>query len=213
MRKGIRAVALIWGAAAVVIGLAAPATFATTATTWSVSPGGTWSGVQSGFFTIMDTTTGKSLVCHHQADGSFKSGAGLRGYRIGSITSLTFSLCKLPGGAAFTLTPGNLPWHLTAKTYKPAVKGGTTIGTVTGIHATIGGRRCNATIDGSGATANDGSSLIHFHNSLSKLKIEARQSNLHAYGVTGCTSVINNGDPITFSGAYLLSPAQTITSP
>jgi len=213
MRNGIRAVALIGGAAAVVIGLAAPAALATTATTWTVSPGGAWSGVQSGHFTITDTTTEKSLTCHNRADGSFKSGTGLGGARLGAITALTFTSCKLPGGAAFTLTAGDLPWHLNAHTYKPAVKGGTTVGTVTGIHATIGGKRCNATIDGSGATANDGSSLFHFHNSLSKLKIEALQSNLHAYGVTGCTGVINNGDPITFSGAYLLSPAQTITSP
>jgi hypothetical protein len=213
MRKGIGAVALVVGASAVVIGLAAPATFATTAMTWTVSPGGAWSGVQSGKFTISDTTTGKSLTCLNHAAGSLQPGTGLSGAGIGSITSLTFTSCKLPGGAAFTLTAGDLPWQLNAQTYLPAIRGGTTVGTVTGIHATIGGRRCNATVDGSTATANDGSSPIHFHNTLAKLKIEPLGSNLHAYGVTGCTGVINNGDSIMFAGAYLLSPAQTITSP
>ena len=97
--------------------------------------------------------------------------------------------------------------------FKPTVKGGTTAGPVKGIHVTIAGTSCNATVDGSGATSNDGSSLFHYHNSLVKLKIEPLQSNLHAYGVTGCTSVLNNSDPITFDGAYLMSPPQTITSP
>jgi hypothetical protein len=215
MRNGIRAVALVGGTAAVVIGLAAPATFATTTTTttWTVSPGGTWSGSQSGNFKLTDTTTGKSITCLDHATGSFKTGTGLRGARIGSITSLTFTSCKLPHGTVVTLTAGNVPWFLNAVTFKSSVKGGTTIGPVKGIHVTIAGTTCNATVDGSSATANDGSSLSHYHNSLVKLKIEPLQSNLHAYGVTGCTSVLNNGDPITFDGAYLVSPAQTITSP
>jgi len=213
MRKGIRTVALVGGAAAVVIGLAAPATFATTTTTWTVSPGGTWDGSQSGNFKLTDTTTGKSITCLDHATGSFKSGTGLRGARIGSITSLAFTSCTLPHGTAVTLTASDLPWFLNAVTFKPTVKGGTTIGPVKGIHVTITGISCNATVDGSGATANDGSSLFHYHNSLAKLKIEPLQSNLHAYNVTGCTSAINNGDPITFDGAYIVSPAQTITSP
>ena len=212
MRSGIRSVALAGGAAAVVIGLA-PATFATTALTWTVSPGGAWAAVQSGKFTLTDTTTGQSLTCLDHTTGSFKTGTGLPGGRLGSITSLTLTSCKLPDRSAVTLTAGDFPWFLNAVNYKPGVKGGTSVGHVKGIHATIAGTSCDATVDGSSATANDGSTLFHYHNSLVKLKIEPLQSHLHAYGVTGCTGVLNNGDPITFDGAYLVTPAQTITSP
>jgi hypothetical protein len=167
----------------------------------------------SGKFKLTDTTSGKTLECRNHATGTFKSGSGLRGTGIGSITALTFSLCTLPAGGTVTLTAGNLPWHLNAMTFDASITSGTTTGTVSGIHVTIAGRRCSATVDGSSATANDGSTQIHYHNSLDKLKIRTELSTLHVYGVTGCTGFMSSGDAVTFSSAYKLSPAQTITQP
>jgi hypothetical protein len=201
------------GAAALAVGLTASASLATTAATWTVTPGGTWNGTMSGKFKLTDTASAKAIVCRNHAAGSFNSGSGLAGADIGSISTLTFSLCTLPGGAKVTLTAGNLPWNLTAQTYNPSITAGTTTGIVTGIHATISGRNCSATVDGSSATANDGSTQVHYHNSLAKLKIRTQPSTLHVYNVTGCAGFMSSGDAITLSSAYLLSPAQTITQP
>jgi hypothetical protein len=195
-----------------VIGLAAAPSFATTVTTWSVSPGGKWTGAQSGNFTLADTTTGYSIVCANtQAVGSFKSGHTLPGAGIGSITSISFTNCT-HGTRAFTVTVGNLPWTLNAVSYAPATTMGTTTGTVSRMHATISAGTCHATVDGTSAIANDGRTQIHFHNSLSKLKIRTQLSNLHLYGVTGCTR-LTSGDAVTIASAFLLTPAQIITSP
>ena len=37
--------------------------------------------------------------------------------------------------------------------------------------------------------------------------------NLHAYNVSGCAGILSNGDPVTISATFTLSPKQTITSP
>jgi hypothetical protein len=200
------------GTAALAVGLSATSSFATTATTWKISPGGTVTLVKSGHFTLHDITTGHSLVCvHTRGAGRFKSGRGLPGAHIGSVTALSFSGCTGPGGPTFTMTPRHLPWTLNADTYNPAITAGLTTGTITGIHATLSGTRCRATVDGTSAVADNGSTQIHYHNSLAKLKIRTQHSNLHFYRVSGCRGLIKSGDAITFSIAYLVAPKQTIT--
>ena len=37
--------------------------------------------------------------------------------------------------------------------------------------------------------------------------------NLHAWAVSGCSGLINNGDPQPVSGRLTVTPKQTITSP
>jgi hypothetical protein len=54
---------------------------------------------------------------------------------------------------------------------------------------------------------------IHIHNTPPKLKLEAAGGNLHVYVGKGCTGLFKNGDAVTVTSGYLLSPAQTITSP
>lgn len=195
------------------IGLAATPSFATTPT-WSVTPGGSFTGTQSGSFTLADTTTGNSIVCTHtKAAGTLKTGTRLSGTGIGSITSISFTSCTGLGGLTLTISTRGLPWTLNADTYNGALDGGTTTGTLNGIHVKITGTGCSATVNGSSVSATDGQTQIHFHNSLSKLKIRDTASNLHFYKVTGCGSMIANGDAVTFSSAYRVSPGQTITSP
>jgi len=213
MRNRIGAIVSTGGAVALMIGLAATPSFATTPT-WTVGPGGSFTAAQSGKFTLIDTTTGNSLTCATtHGKGRFKTGSGLSGIDIGRLTAATFTGCSGTGGLTFTMTASHFPWMLSASTYDPATTGGLTVGTVSGIHAVISGTSCSATVDGTSATANDGQAEIHFHNSLDKLKISNNASNLHVYNVTGCSSLIKSGDPITFSSAYLLTPTQTISSP
>lgn len=212
MGKRIGVILLAAGALALVAGLGVTPSLAATATTWRVSPGGAVTLAKSGSFTLQDITTGHSLVCTHgKGAGRFKSGHGLPGTGIGSITALSLSDCTGPGGLAVTITPGHLPWTLNADTYDPAITAGLTTGTINGIHATLSGPRCHAAVDGTGAAADNGSTQMHYHNSLAKLKIRTEHSNLHFYQVSGCRGLIKSGDALTFSSAYLVTPKQTIT--
>jgi hypothetical protein len=210
MRGRLSTFLLTGCAAALAAAVSAGPASAVTATGWRVSPGGPVTGKQSGKVTIADVVTHKSVVCTTTAAvGRFKSGTGLPGAGIGSLRSLSLTGCAVGGGLAFTVTAGALPWSLNAGNYIAAKR--TTYGTLTGIHLTLAAKGCSATIDGTSANSDDGSVVIHLHNSPSKLKFEAAGATLHVYVSSGCTGVFKNGDAVTVDNAYLLSPAQTIT--
>ena len=212
MRQRLGGFLLAGAAAALAVALSAGSSSAATAAGWSVSPGGAFTGGQSGKVTIADTVTKKSVVCTATAAaGRFKPGTGLPGAGIGSLSSLSLTGCTTARGVAFTVTAGALPWPLNAGKYIAAKA--TTYGTLTGIHLTLAATGCSATIDGTSATSDNGSVVIHIHNSPSKLKFEAAGGTLHVYVSSGCTGVFKNGNAVTVDNAYLISPAQTITSP
>jgi hypothetical protein len=213
MRKPFGALLLATATAALTIGLGATSSLAATAQpTWSVSPGGAVTLTKSGVVTLQDTTTGNSLTCtKSKGTASFAAGTGLSGTDIAAITAVSFATCTGPMRLNLKMTAGNLPWELTGTSYNPAITSGLTIGTLSGIHATLSGAHCSATVDGSSATGNDGETEFHYHNSLRKLKTESALSNLHVYNVTGCAGVLNSGDAVALIAAWLVSPAQTIT--
>ena len=198
------------GAAALAVALSAGSSSAAVAAGWTVSPGGSFTGKQSGKVTIADTVTKKSVICTTTAAaGSFKSGTGLPGAGLGSLSSLSLTGCATAGGLGFSVKAGALPWSLNAGTYIAAKA--TTYGTLTRMHLTLAATGCRATIDGTGAASDNGSVIIHIHNSPSKLKFETAGGTLHVYVSSGCTGMFKNGNPVTVDNAYLLSPAQTIT--
>jgi hypothetical protein len=210
MHRRMGALLLAGAAATLAVAVGTGPASAAAGTGWKVSPGGSFTGKQSGKIKITDTVTHKSVVCATTAAaGRFKSGSGLSGVGIGSLRSLSITGCTGPGGLAFTVTAGALPWSLSADKYIAAK--GTTYGTLAGVHLALAATGCSATIDGSGATSDDGSVVVHLHNSPSKLKFEAAGGTLHVYVSSGCTGVFKNGNPVTVDNAYLLSPAQTIT--
>lgn len=212
MGKRVGGMLLMAGAMVLVAGLSTAPSLAATATTWKVSPGGSITLAKSGHVTLQDVTTGHSLACGHTTGtGRFKSGGGLPGAGIGSITALSLSDCTGPGGLPTTMTLSHLPWTLNADSYDPSITAGLTTGRISGIHMTFSRTGCGATVDGTSATADNGRTQIHYHNSLAKLKIRTQDSNLHFYNVRGCGGLINNGDAVTFSSAYLVSPKQRIT--
>jgi hypothetical protein len=211
MRRSLSVLIAAAGAAALAMALSAAAVMAAT-TGWNISPGGSFTGKQSGKVTIADTVTGESVVCTTTAvGGRLKSGTGLSGAGIGSIRSLSLTGCATTGGQAFTVTAGGLPWSLNADKYLQAKA--TTDGTLHRMHFTLAATGCSATIDGTGATSDNGSVVIHIHNSPSKLKFEAAGATLHVYVSSGCTGVFANGDAVTVDNAYLVSPAQTVIGP
>ena len=83
--------------------LAAPAL---AATTFTVSPGGAWSGTRAADSSvgIRDAVSNQVTLCSGLAvAGSFKSGRGLSGTGIGALTSIAFTGCKVEG-VAVTVT-------------------------------------------------------------------------------------------------------------
>jgi hypothetical protein len=210
MRPRMGAFLLAGGAAALALGLSTATSLAATAApTWTVSPGGSFTGAQSGKVSITDTVTHKSVVCMKTtAAGSFKSGSGLSGTGIGSLTALSLTSCTDAKGLAFTATASALPWAINATKFVSSVA--TTYGTVTGAQIALAATGCSATIAGT-TSATGGSVVVHIHNSPSKLKFESAGGTLHVYVTSGCTGVFKNGNAVTVNNAYVVSPAQTIT--
>jgi hypothetical protein len=189
---------------------AGAATNAGVAATWTVKPGGAITA-KAGTTTLKDSNTGSVLSCTSSSGkGTVKTGSGLSGTAIGSITALSFSNCTGPLGLTFTVKTAHFPWHLNAVSYNSAT--GTTTGTVTGIHASLSGPSCSAVVDGTSATANNGQVTATYTNSTGKLATTGA-GNLHIYSVSGCAGLIANGDGSSFKGSYAVSPKQTITSP
>jgi hypothetical protein len=199
-------------AAASVIGLAAAPALA--ATTWTVKPGGAVTGT-AGTTTVTDTTAGASVTCTSSAvKGTLKTGSGLAGAGIGTVTTLTFKGCTVFGSITVTLMiTGKMPLNATA--YKATTKVATMF--ITKIHAkfSVAGL-CSATIDGTGGAAHNGKVEARFSDKTNTLTVLATGGNLHLYNVTGSgcsTGNINNHDSVNFTGAYKFTPKTTITSP
>jgi hypothetical protein len=149
------------------IGLAATPSLATTATTWTVKPGRSFSG-SSGPFTITDTTAGTGFNCSSSSiSGMFKSGSGLAGAKIASITAWSFGECVLFGTYAFVLdTNPSLVQDLNAESYDAA--SGETTGTVTGIAGAMAGAGCDMTVAGT-TSSTPGQVNIKYTNSTHNL--------------------------------------------
>lgn len=182
-------------------GLAQPS-----ATTWTVTPGGSFTG-KSGTATFTDTKTGTVITCvSANMAGSLKQGSGLAGKGLGTIKSLTFVTCTGPLGIGFSMSSGPVTWSLNAVSYKSGV----TSGTITGIHFTITSSGCSAVVDGTGGTARNGQVKITFTNANNHLRILPGGGNLHIYNVKGCLGELGNGDPGGLAACILPAPPQMV---
>jgi hypothetical protein len=192
-------------AAALALALGATPSSATTATTFTVKPGGAVSA--SGSAQVKDTKTGTVAKCSSlKLSATLKKGSGLPGAKIGKITTGSFTGCKI-GTISVSVAVHGLPWFLNAT----SSAGGVTKGTITGIDLVATAPGCSATLDGTGAGKDNGKVTVSYSNSTGKLTILGSGGNLHDYAVSGCLGLINNGDPETASGSTTVSPKQTIT--
>jgi hypothetical protein len=200
--------ALITSAAtAAVIGMAAAPAFATAAT-WTSKPGGATTG-KAGKTIVTDVTAGQSVTCtSSNTKGSFRKGTGLSGAGIGTVTSLTLSGCSVLGMSISVTITGTMP--VNALSYNKTKK--TVSMSITKIHGSLSASGCSATIDGTGASAHNGSVKATYMDVGGKLKVLSTGSTLHLYNVN-CFGVINNGDSVNFTTTYALTPKQVITSP
>lgn len=213
MRKHPGRAQLVVGAtaAALTLTLSASPSIASTASTWTVKPGGKFTATNTGKITFRDATSGVVIHCTSSSlVAKLKSGSGLPGAKIASITKFSFGSCVGPGGLIFALKTGIFPYHLNANSYTSA--SGETTATISGIRAFMTGSGCFADIDGTTLTTG-GKVKGVYTNSTHHLKITA-SGTLQLYNVSaGCLGLWNTGDRMTISGAYAVTPAQTITSP
>jgi hypothetical protein len=195
--------------AALVVGLTAVPALAST---WTVHPGGNFSGTASlGSTVITDTVTGTSVTCKSKITGTLNSGTGLAGHHIGTITAAAFTGCTSSVLGANTVTAAGFPWFLNAVSYASPI----TSGRVTGIHLNLVAGGCSAVVTGTAVTANDGKINFRYSNADSALKFIAPAVSLAFYGVSvGCSTHLFDGDVATYVATYHpITPSQKITSP
>lgn len=185
------------------------------ATTWTVKPGGPFTGAAA-TLTMKDTTANQIVSCAPAGlGGILKKGSGLSGAGLGTITSFTTAKekCTGPGGIVFILSGvSSVKWPLNAVSYTAST--GVTSGTITHIHFGASGSSCAVTVDGTGAAAHNGKVKITYTNSTAKLQLVKATGNLHLYNVSaGCGGIVKTGDAISLSATYTVTPAQKITSP
>jgi len=209
MLKRISAIAVTGGAvAALTIGLSGPSFANSINATWTVSPGGAVSA--SGSAQVKDASTGTIAKCTSlKLSATLKSGSGLSGTAIGSITSGSFTGCTI-STISVSVASNGFPWKLNATSYNATT--GVTSGTISGIDLVATTTGCSATLDGTAAGANNGKVKVTYTNSSGVLKLTGGV-NLHSWAVSGCFGLVNNGDVQKASGSTTVTPKQTITSP
>ena len=208
MRRRLTTV-LLGSGAALALGLGTTAAMASNiAATWTVSPGGAASASGSG--QVKDASTGTVAKCTTiSIGGTLKSGSGLPGAGIGTLTTASFSGCTI-GTIGVNVAVHGLPWKLNAASYNATT--GVTTGSISGIDLVATATGCSATLDGTAAGANNGTTKATYTNSTGKIKLVG-SGNLHAYAVSGCFGLVNNGDVQKASGTLTVTPKQTVHSP
>ncbi len=142
-----------------------------------------------------------------------KFGRDLPGAGIASLTSVTFSKCSGPGGSTFTVTASastGTPWLLNAQSFNPALN--VVTATVSGIMASVSGSGCTATVAGATSTApgtvNGSYTDIGFNPP--SLGVSPPGGILHTWNVSGCSGLFSNGDGLSFTVTYSITPTQSI---
>jgi hypothetical protein len=183
------------------------------ATTWTVSPGGSFTG-KAVTSTLEDTASGATITCKSATvTGALKAGSGLPGKGLGTIKSLTFATCLLDG-VPFSVSSGAVDWSLNAATYNPA-SGGKAFGNISRVHFAFSGANCSAVVDGTSGTAGNGKVKFNYANKTSALKIPYTGDTLHVWDVTGCPSGLGggftDGDSVTVGTCPATTPPEKFT--
>lgn len=204
-RVGVAALA---GAMLLAIAAGTGSSAADTARTWTVRPGGAVAG-KAGKTTLTDTTLNSTLTCTSATmTGTLKAGSGLPGAGIGSITAASFSC---PSALPIRLTALGLPWRLNLGSYDRRT--GVARGTIGHLRLSFTGPACTAQVNGASATVANGVVAVSYANKTGRLTIHPSGGNLHWVHVTGCHTLLGNGDPAALAAAFAISPPQVITSP
>jgi hypothetical protein len=193
------------------------------ATTFTVSPGGAWSGSGSGGG-IRDAVSNQVTRCSGSAlAGSFKSGRGLSGTNIGALTSIALTGCQVHG-VAVTITvhtsaanpaPMSLTgvWPPGSATFTgQATNISLTLDDANGCHAEVGAKTINGGGPGvAGFTYNSTDAQLSFAAGTHGLFVQSATPQCNAGVYHGLA--VQQGERIDLNAAAVISPAQTISSP
>jgi hypothetical protein len=229
-RTGLLAIAACVIAAGAL--LAAPAEAA--APTFTVSPGGAWSGTRAADSTvgIRDAVSNQVTLCSGlSVTGSFKPGRAQSGTGIGALTGIAFTGCKAEG-VAVTVTVSTsaadpAPINLTAQAPNdPAVVTGQatnislTLDDANGCHAEVGAKILSGGGPGfTGIAYRSGDARLSFASGGKGLFVQSATAQCGAGSYRGLAvkqfdriSLGGFGDSIADSSA-IIAPAQRISSP
>jgi hypothetical protein len=205
MRTGISRILIAGTTAVSAVALTATMALAAAAPTFTVKPGGKYTG-KAGKTVLVDNQTKTKLQCKSaSAKGKLKSGKKLAGKNIGTITSSSFNTCTGPLGLTFKVKQSGT-WNLTVTKYNKTK--GVATGFISNIKATLSGPSCSATVTGS----TDGT----FTNKTDTLAVKAVAKSGHVLKISkvnGCLGLVKNGNTSSFTGSYKITPKQKITSP
>ena len=184
--------------------------------TWTSTPGGNVTGVNTVPLQALNMAKGVAAVCYSVTAGaSIQTGSGLSGTAIASVNTLAPSSCVTTGSLVTTITPTNLPWTLDAASYDGS---DVTTGSLNGVKATavIGANpvQCTVTVTGPGGAP--GSITGTFTNSTDTLGVSGSNLEVETATGPGCGSLAEPGDPLFFNGEVALAGLnsdQNITSP
>jgi len=230
MRKRLARILSIGSATAAVLVLAATSA-ASAATTWTVSPGGSFTApLSSGAtFVIQDGVTGTTVTCVSTAlAGTLTAGSGLSA-NLGGITSVSPGTCTGPGGSTYTVATNAgsaAPWFIGAVAY--TASSGITNGDLTtasssgtGLAITLTGPGCTVVLGGS--TTVHAYLIFDYQNGNGRLAIPYRtyRPTIRVVSSTCSNWLVTDGMrvyttpvfPGSTAGGFALSPSQTITSP
>ncbi|MGY1439198.1 hypothetical protein [Streptomyces reniochalinae] len=204
MRKFTRRAAVAAVAAVAALGFSAASAAATSAGTWTVTPGGAFSANAS---QPTLSVPNAQLVCSSSdAGGDLKTGSGNAGAGLGTIDSLTFTGCSL-AGISFDVTVSS-PLSINAESVDAGNPDRVT-GSISGITASISDADGLCSASFAGPDGGDATVTGYFDNATHQLVING--GNLQATDAD-CLGLINAGDSATFNAAYDTDPAQTITA-
>jgi hypothetical protein len=211
---------------------AAVATSAAAATaTWTVSPGGSFTGpLSSGAtFVIQDGVTGTTVTCVSSAiAGTFTAGSAPSG-DLGTVTSVSPGTCTGPGGSTYTVATNASsadPWVAGAVSYNASegITSGdlTSSSASTGVAITLTGPGCTVVLGGTTTVRaylifdyQNSNGLLATPRSTYRPTIRVLSSTCSSWLVTDGMRVYTTPvfPPLPITGGFALNPLQTITGP
>lgn len=190
------------GAALVMSAVLAAGPAAALPATWSVSPGGNFTGTAGQ--TTLTTEGGVELICDSaSASGTAKSGSGLTNPLAQlPVGNVNFVNCTGPFGLTFDVEQVGT-WDINGDTYDGSHL---TTGRITNITANIHGPACEAVVTGFvNATYDNNNWTLSVKPDLT-LTITVDPAN-------DCLGLITSGEHAGFAGDFVILPHLTITSP
>ncbi|WP_436739376.1 hypothetical protein [Streptomyces sp. BBFR102] len=204
MRKSLRKIALVAGAATAAIGLTAGTASAVPSTVWTVSPSpADFTAANSG--NIVLSVNGIAMTCTTSgASGTMQSATG-NPATVANINAINFGA----GGSPCTSVLGNVttvatvPWTVVAADYDAATQ--VTTGHVGNIDADVTVGACKFRVTGKASST--------YTNSTGALAVSSASGDLTVVSSTNCGAAVPVGASPTFKGTYLVKQTGTSVIP